>query len=100
MACDRADRAADARAAAPSFRDREKHYSSPLTWRAKRGNGGYFPRQNGQRTEEAEDQRKAGLAEQEGKSRAKARHGPRKAQLREEGSPPGGPSLFESLVLF
>src|SRR5438093_10508920 len=36
---------------------------------------------NGKRTEEAEDQRKAGLAEQEGEPRAQARDGPRKAQL-------------------
>jgi len=36
---------------------------------------------NGKRTEEAEDQRKAGLAEQKGEPRAQTRNGPRKAQL-------------------
>jgi len=54
-------------------------------WRAKRGVGDPSPRarkgRNGQRTEETEDQRKAGLAEQKGEPRAQARNGPRKAQL-------------------
>src|SRR5437867_10384864 len=54
-------------------------------WRAKRGVGDPSPRarkgRNGQRTEETEDQRKAGLAEQKGEPRAQTRNGPRKAQL-------------------
>src|SRR5439155_3742111 len=71
MARDRAHRAADAGAAAPSLWRNE---GPSITWRPKIG-------RNGQRTEEAEDQRKAGLAEQKGEPRAQARNGPQKAQL-------------------
>src|SRR5206468_10982640 len=92
MARDRAHRAADAGAAAPSLWRNE---GPPITWRQKKEGvrgasrtGAPAPAspalekgRNGKRTEEAEDQRKAGLAEQKGQSRAQARNGPRKAEL-------------------
>src|SRR5207245_11299156 len=95
MARDRAHRAADAGAAAPSLWRNE---GPPITWRPKkewvRGasrTGAPAPAspalekgRNGKRTEEAEVQRKAGLEEQKGKQRAEARNGQRQAQIEGE----------------
>src|SRR6184192_740651 len=90
MARDRAHRAADAGAAAPSLWRNE---GPPITWRPKKewvrgasrtgapASAALEKGRNGKRTEEAEDQRKAGLAEQKGEPRAQTRNGPRKAQL-------------------